>query len=119
MAFKMPYGLYVPNVIPFGLCNAPAVFQQFMDRIFGPLKKKYPKYLHWYMDDILITMPDDKKLHREIVHQVLNVLEQESLFLKAKKCRFEQQEVDFLGYVISQGTIKVDPSKRHRLDEWL
>jgi predicted aspartyl protease len=47
-AFKTPYGLYEPNVIPFGLCNAPAVFQHFMDRIFGPLKKKYPKYLHWY-----------------------------------------------------------------------
>jgi RNase H-like domain found in reverse transcriptase/Reverse transcriptase (RNA-dependent DNA polymerase) len=117
-AFKTPYGLYEPNVIPFGLCNAPAIFQRFMDRIFGPLKKKYPRYLHWYMDDILVATPDDKKLHREIMHQVLDVLERESLFLKAKKCRFEQKEIEFLGYVISQGTIKVDPTKCHGLDEW-
>jgi RNase H-like domain found in reverse transcriptase/Reverse transcriptase (RNA-dependent DNA polymerase) len=117
-AFKMPYGLYEPNVIPFGLCNTPAVFQHFMDWTFAPLKKKYPKYLHWYMDDILIAMPDDKKLHREIMHQVLDTLERELLFLKVKKCHFEQHEVDFLGYVISQGTIKVDPSKRHGLDKW-
>jgi RNase H-like domain found in reverse transcriptase/Integrase zinc binding domain len=46
------------------------------------------------------------------------MLEKELLFLKAKKCHFEQQEVDFLGYVISQGMIKVDPSKWHGLDEW-
>jgi RNase H-like domain found in reverse transcriptase/Reverse transcriptase (RNA-dependent DNA polymerase) len=118
-AFKTPYRLYEPNVIPFRLCNAPAIFQCFMDRIFRPLKKKYPKYLHWYMDDILIATPDNRKLHREIVHQVLEVLEKESLFLKAKKCHFEQEEVNFLGYVISQGTIKVDLSKRHGLDEWL
>jgi Reverse transcriptase (RNA-dependent DNA polymerase) len=40
-AFKTPYGLYELNIIPFGLCNAPMVFQRFMDQIFGPLKKKY------------------------------------------------------------------------------
>jgi Reverse transcriptase (RNA-dependent DNA polymerase) len=117
-AFKTPFGLYEPNVMPFGLTNAPAVFQRFMDRIFGHLKWCYPKYLHWYMDDILIATPDDKKLHEEIVHTVLDVLEKESLFLKAKKCHFEQEEVDFLGYFISKGTIKVDPSKRHGLEEW-
>ena len=70
------------------------------------------------MDDILIATPNDPKLHKSIVHEVLNIMEKESLFLKAKKCRFEQKEIDFLGYVISEGTIKVDPSKRHRLEEW-
>jgi Reverse transcriptase (RNA-dependent DNA polymerase) len=118
-AFKMPFRLYEPNIMPFGLTNALAVFQCFMDRIFGPLKCRYLKYLHWYMDDILIATPNDRELHKEIVHAMLEVLECESLFLKAKKCRFEQEEVDFLGYLISKGTIKIDPSKRHGLEDWL
>jgi Reverse transcriptase (RNA-dependent DNA polymerase) len=118
VAFKTPFGLYEPNIMPFGLTNALVVFQRFMDRIFGPLKRCYPKYLHWYMDDILIATPNDKKLHKEIVHAMLEVLEKESLFLKAKKCQFEQEEVDFLGYLISKGTIKIDPSKRHGLEDW-
>ena len=63
------------------------------------------------MDDILIAMPDDKKLHEEIAHTVLDILEKEFLFLKAKKCRFKQEEVDFLGYFISKSTIKIDLSK--------
>jgi uncharacterized protein YllA (UPF0747 family) len=70
------------------------------------------------MDDILITTPDDKKLHKEIVHEVLKVLKQESLFLKAKECHFKQKEVEFLGYLISKGTIKIDPTKQHGLEEW-
>jgi hypothetical protein len=59
------------------------------------------------MDDIIIATPDDKKLHGEIVHEVLKVLRRESLFLKAKKCHFEQTEMEFLGYLITKGTIKI------------
>jgi hypothetical protein len=95
----------------FGLTNAPATFQKFMDQIFTPLKSKYPQYLFWLMDDIIITTPDNKKLHEEIVHKVLKALRQESLFLKAKKCHFEQTEMEFLGYLIIKGTIKIDPTK--------
>ena len=70
------------------------------------------------MDDILIATLNDPKLYEEIVHEVLRVLEEESLFLKVKKCRFKQKEVDFLGYCISEGAIKINPSKCHGLEEW-
>jgi hypothetical protein len=66
-AFKTPFGLFEPNVMPFRLTNAPAAFQKFMDHIFASLKCKYPRYLFWFMDDIIIATPDDKKLHKEIV----------------------------------------------------
>jgi hypothetical protein len=45
-------------------------------------------------------------------------LRKESLHLKAKKCHFEQTEMEFLGYLITKGTIKIDPTKRHGLEEW-
>jgi hypothetical protein len=70
------------------------------------------------MDDIIIATPDDKKLHEEIVCEVLKVLRRESLHLKAKKCHFEQTEMEFLGYLITKGTIKINPTKHHGLEEW-
>jgi hypothetical protein len=70
------------------------------------------------MDDIIITTPDDKKLHEEIVREVLKVLRKELLHLKAKKCHFEQTEMEFLGYLITKETIKINPTKRHGLEEW-
>jgi hypothetical protein len=70
------------------------------------------------MDDIIIATPNDKKLHKEIVQEVLKVLRKELLYLKAKKCHFEQTEMEFLGYLITKGTIKVNPTKRHGLEEW-
>jgi len=59
-----------------------------MDQIFAPLKHKYPGMLFVYMDDILIATPDDVALHEWIVHDILDILEQESLFLKLSKCQF-------------------------------
>jgi hypothetical protein len=117
-AFKTLFGLFEPNVMPFGLTNAPAAFQRFMDRIFAELKHKYPQYLFWFMDDIIIATPDNKALHEEIIREVLKVLKCESLFLKAKKCCFEQKEMEFLGYLITEGTLKIDPTKQHGLEEW-
>jgi Reverse transcriptase (RNA-dependent DNA polymerase) len=91
--------------MPFGLSNAPATFQRMMDRIFTPLKRKYPKYVHWYMDDFIIATPDDQKLHNQITNEYLEIMAKESLFLKPEKCQFAQQTMEFLGYVIDQGTI--------------
>jgi hypothetical protein len=116
--FKTPFGLFEPNIMPFGLTNAPAAFQKFMDCIFVSLKHKYPWYLFWFMDDIIIATPDDKKLHEEIVWEVLKVLRRESLHLKAKKCHFEQTEMEFLGYLITKGMIMINPTKWHGLEEW-
>ena len=108
-AFKMPYGLFKPKVMFFGLSNSPPTFQWFMDRIFAPLKRKYPGLLFIYMDDILIATGEDIKLHRCIVHDVLDVLEQESLFCKISKCQFEQHSIMYLaGRESSQWSSKSD-----------
>jgi Reverse transcriptase (RNA-dependent DNA polymerase) len=62
-AFQTPYGLYQPNVMYFGLTNSPPTFQKTMDRLFRPLKDKYPGMLFVYMDDILIATDDDLSCH--------------------------------------------------------
>jgi Reverse transcriptase (RNA-dependent DNA polymerase) len=62
-AFKMPEGLYQPNIMFFGLTNLPATFQRTMDRVFRQLKNKYPGMIFIYMDDILIATVADLALH--------------------------------------------------------
>jgi RNase H-like domain found in reverse transcriptase/Reverse transcriptase (RNA-dependent DNA polymerase)/Integrase zinc binding domain len=117
-AFQTPYGLYQPNVMYFGLTNSPPTFQKTMDRLFCPLKDKYPGMLFVYMDNILIAMDNNLSLHCHIVHDVLNLLETESFFLKPSKCKFERSSINYLGIVVSNGAISIDPTKRDGLATW-
>src|SRR5258708_26436848 len=70
------------------------------------------------MDDILVyscTLSD----HWQIVHQVLSTLQEQRLFLKPEKCKFEQKEVEYLGLVILKDHVTMDPTKVCRVMEWL
>ena len=118
LAFKLPEGTYAPQVMFFGMTNAPAVFQRTMDRIFVVLKNKYPGCIFVYMDDILIATPDNEELHAEIVNAVLDMLAAEDFFLKLSKCLFHQRTMDYLGIRIEGGIIRIDPTKRNSLATW-
>ena len=67
------------------------------------------------MDDILIATGDDLTLHQQIVHEVLDLLAEESLFYKLSKCHFEQTSITYLGIVVEVGTICIDPTKLNGL----
>src|SRR6266481_10093845 len=79
---------------------------------------QYPNELFIYMDDILIATNNDLVRHRQIVHKVLDKLEEESYFLRLAKCEFEKEKVDYLGVVISQERIHIDPIKVKGLRNW-
>jgi Reverse transcriptase (RNA-dependent DNA polymerase) len=66
----MPYSLYKPKVMFFGLKNSPSTFQHFMDDKFGDLVNKYPEHVLIYMDDILICSDNLKELW-QITHEIL------------------------------------------------
>jgi Reverse transcriptase (RNA-dependent DNA polymerase) len=118
VAFKTPYGLYQPRVMFFCLTNSPATFQRTMDQVFRCLCDKYPGMIFMYMDDILIATVKDHTLHRQLVHEVLEVLEKESFFLKLAKCKFEQESIDYLGIVVTKGTVQIDLTKQNGLAAW-
>jgi RNase H-like domain found in reverse transcriptase/Reverse transcriptase (RNA-dependent DNA polymerase) len=103
----------------FGLTNLLPTFQKMMDHLFRPLKDKYPGMLFVYMDDILITTHNDLPLHQQIIHDVLDLLEAESFFLKPSKCKFECSSIDYLGIVVSNSAISIDLTKRDSLATWL
>src|SRR6266436_6890142 len=70
------------------------------------------------MDDILIVMDNNIARHQQIVHEVLDKLEEESYFLRLAKCKFEKDKVDYLGVVISKEQIHVNPMKVEGLANW-
>ena len=115
-AFITNKGLFEPNVMFFGLTNSPATFQMMMNEIF--MEELREGWLTVYMDDMLIHTNDSLETHRTAVHRVLDKLAKHDLFLKPEKCLFEQQRMEFLGVVLENGTIQMDPAKIKGVEDW-
>ena len=113
-AFRTRYGHYEFLVMAFGLTNAPAAFMDLMNRIF---KKHLDKFVIVFIDDILIYSPTVEK-HAEHLRITLEILKKEKLYAKFSKCEFWLKEVQFLGHVVSNEGIKVDPAKIAAVLDW-
>src|SRR3979490_3149819 len=107
-AFRMNWGLYEPLVMFFGLTNSPATFQMMMNEIFKELINEGVVVV--FIDDILI-FTESLEVHWKTVRQVLEILCSNNLYLKPKKCVFDQLEVDYLGLILSAGKVAMDPVK--------
>jgi Reverse transcriptase (RNA-dependent DNA polymerase). len=106
-AFTTKFGLYEFNVMPFGLCNAPATFQRLMDKVLAPYRGKFVEV---YIDDITIfskTLED----HCEHVSIILDELRQANLMLNLEKCYFFLPNVKLLGHVVNREGIQPDDDK--------
>src|SRR5712675_1224823 len=115
-AFITNEGLYEPTVMFFRLTNSPATFQAMMNAIF---KEEIEEgWLTVYMDDMLIATPDDLILHTKYVHRVLDKLEKHDLYLKPEKCSFTQRRMEFLGVILENNTIQMDPTKVKGVADW-
>jgi hypothetical protein len=108
-AFKTNRGLFEPTVMFFGLTNSPATFQTMMDATFRDEIASGDVII--YMDDILIATNGTLKEHQQMVAHVLQKLLDNDLFLKPEKCRFNKQEVEYLGVIVGKGEVKMDPVK--------
>ncbi len=115
-AFKTNMGLFEPTVMPFGLRNAPAVFQRMMNTQFADIIAMGKVVI--YMDDILVATRDDKAEHREMVKRVLERLAKLDLYLKPGKCQFEVKRIEFLGVILEDGTVTMDPIKITGMKDW-
>ena len=106
--------MFKPIVIFFGLCNSPATFQAMMNKIFKDILDK-----GWIviMDNILIFSKDCKE-HQEQTKCILQCPQGYDLYLKVEKCKFEVQEVEFLGMIIKPNKIMMDPTKLAGIKDW-
>eukprot|EP00833_Pecoramyces_ruminatium_P003331 jgi/Orpsp1_1/1177363/evm.model.c7180000061152.1 len=113
-AFRTRYCHYEYLVMPFGLKNAPATFQHFINDV---LSDYLDDFVISYIDDILIYSKDIEE-HHEHVRKVLKKLLENNLFVKLEKCEFDVNETTFLGYVISNEGIKMDKEKVKAILDW-
>ena len=114
-AFLTKWGLFEPTIMFFGLTNSPATFQTMMNHIFCDLIRKGKVLV--YMDDIII-FTNNLEEHHKLTHEVLEILRQNNLYLKPEKCEFEKMTVEYLGVIISQNSMAVDPVKAAAVLEW-
>jgi hypothetical protein len=114
-AFKTNKGLFEPTVMFFGMCNSPATFQSMMDSIFSDMIDECIVII--YMDDIFIFGPDESTLMKN-TKRVLARLQENDLFLKPAKCDFNKTKVEYLGMVIEEGKISMDPGKLAGIRDW-
>ena len=105
-AFACHKGLFEFNVMPFGLSNAPAVFQELMSVVL----QGYNDFGTAYLDDIMVFSSTLEE-HLEHLSIIFGKLRQHNFKLKLKRCSFLQLETNYLGFVISEEGIKSDEQK--------
>lgn len=100
-AFVTPEGQYEFNRMPFGLANAPAVFQRIINKVLGQAKTGTAMA---YMDDIIIPSKTVEE-GLDKLSKILELLKKSGLTLKLSKCNFFMKSVDFLGFELSENGI--------------
>ena len=115
-AFRTRYGAYEFLVMHFGLTNAPATFQHFMNDTFYDL---LDRFVAAYLDDLIIfTESSELSDHITQVREVLLRCRNSGLFANAKKCEFHVRTIEYVGYVVSPDGLSMDPSKVKTIEDW-
>ena len=114
ITFITQNGSYCFQAMPFGLCNAPATYQSLRNVVLSGLNQEI---LLVYLDDVIIHSVDLES-HLVRVESFLARLRIAKLKLKVSKCRLLQREVHFIGHVVSESGIGIDPSKIEAVTSW-
>lgn len=115
-AFVTADGLYEWIRMPFGLCNAPATFQRYVDHVLAGLIGK--TCVAFFDDCVCGTEDESLRLHMDAVIEILQRLADKGLEVNIKKCQFGYHELVFVGHVIGNGILKADPSKVKAMQEF-
>ena len=102
-------------MIFFGLTNSPATFQTFMNHILDKLI--CTECVIIYLNDILI-FTKTWCAHWLLNCAVLKILQKYKLYLYKSKCIFGQPYIEYLGHVIGNSEVCMDPSKIAAVAEW-
>jgi hypothetical protein len=100
--------------MPFGLCNAPATFQALMNDVLRPFLRRFVLV---FFDDILIYSSSCAN-HLRYLRAVFTILQQHRLFVKRSKCAFGERSIAYLGHVISEVGVAMDPAKVQAVSAW-
>lgn len=110
-AFSVSNGKYEFCRLPFGLKNAPSIFQRAIDDV---LRERIGKSCYVYVDDVII-FSQTKEKHVEDVNWVLKSLYDANMRVSVEKSQFFKNEIEYLGFIVSRGGIKTCPDKVHTM----
>ena len=113
-AFRTRYGHYEFAVVPFGLTNAPATFMCLMNSVFS---KYLDKFVLVFLDDILVYSKNEEE-HEEHLRLTLQLLREHQLYAKLRKCDFYRDRIQYLGHIISEEGISMDPENIEAIMNW-
>jgi hypothetical protein len=100
--------------VPFGLSNAPVAFMCLMNGIF---REYLDNFVIVFLDDILIYYKLEEE-HEQHLRIVLQVLRENQLYSKLSKCPFYHKQIHYLGHIISEEGIAVDPENIEAIRGW-
>ena len=100
------------NRLPFGLASGPASWQRLLEVTLAGIDN-----LFIYLDDVLLWAKN-KEEHDKILKEVFQRLSENDMALSLEKCKFNQSEVDYLGYRVSASGIRPLPRKLQALQDF-
>lgn len=116
-AFITPDGLYEYLSMPFGLCNAPSVYQRCINRALGPLlnpgsanNDHNDSIAQVYIDDV-ISKSRDFPSGLAYLERILIALREAGFSVNIDKCRFFKRSIEYLGNVVENGQVRPSPKK--------
>ncbi len=105
-AFVTPMGKYQFTRMPFGLRNAPSTFQRLMDLVLCGAEQ----FAAPYIDDVLVYSTS-WSAHLTHLEAVMSRLHSAGLTVKPSKCLWAQSQVEYLGYLVGNGTVAVPEAR--------
>lgn len=112
--FNIKYGKFEYMVMPMGLCNAPATLQSLMTRVMHDF---IDDFLTVYIDELLIYS-DTREGHSEHIRAVLTRFREHRLHVSPKECQFMTCETEFLGLIVGNEGLQVNPAKVEVVKNW-
>lgn len=113
-AFKTHIGYYEFLVMPLGLTNAPASFQSWMNQAFKPFLRKCVLV---FFDDILVYNNTVDE-HWKHLDEVFHLMEVHQMYVKASKCTFASEKVEYLGHFVFGRGVETGPQKITAIASW-
>ncbi|TYK16315.1 DNA/RNA polymerases superfamily protein [Cucumis melo var. makuwa] len=113
-AFNTNEELFKWLVMPFGLSNAPSTFMRLMNQVLYPFLNQF---IVVYFDDILVCS-SSREDHLQHLRKLFQVLTEIELYINPKKYTFLTKEIVFLGFLIKEGKIGIEPKKVEAIQSW-
>ena len=104
-----------PVRLPMGLCTSPSIFQRVMRTIMTQFLNKF---VHIYIDDCIVYSKTQED-HLKHLNQVFKAFEKSGILLNADKCSFGVQQLNYLGFTISNSGWQILPKRRKEIQEFL